>query len=63
MIRAGSFVSVNDLVRDIKAYLKQRNADPKPYVWQAAGAESSPRSNALAPHSTKPPLREFLGAN
>ena len=39
VIRAGSFVSVNDLVRDIKAYLKQRNADPKPYVWRAAGAE------------------------
>lgn len=39
VIRAGSFVSVDDLVRDIKAYLKQRNADPKPYVWRAAGAE------------------------
>ena len=39
VIRAGSFVSVNELVRDIKAYLKQRNADPKPYIWRAAGAE------------------------
>ena len=39
VIRAGSFVSVNELVRDIKAYLKQRNADPKPYIWRTAGAE------------------------
>ncbi len=39
VIRAGSFTSVNQLVRDIKAYLAQRNADPKPYVWRAAGAD------------------------
>jgi transposase len=39
VIRAGSFTSVNDLVRDIKAYLAERNADPKPYVWRAEGAE------------------------
>jgi transposase len=39
VIRAGSFASVNALVRDINAYLAQRNADPKPYVWRAAGAE------------------------
>lgn len=39
VIRAGSFASVNELVRDIKTYLTQRNADPKPYVWRAAGAE------------------------
>lgn len=39
VIRAGSFTSVNALVRDIKAYLAQRNADPKPYVWRAEGAE------------------------
>lgn len=35
VIRAGSFTSVNDLVRDIKAYLAQRNSAPKPYVWRA----------------------------
>ena len=35
VIRAGSFASVNELVRDIA----QRNADPKPYVWRAQGAE------------------------
>lgn len=39
VIRAGSFTSVNELVRDIKAYLFQRNADPKPYIWRAAGAD------------------------
>jgi len=38
VIRAGSFTSVNQLVRDINAYLTQRNADPKPYVWRADGA-------------------------
>ena len=38
VIRAGSFASVNQLVRDIKTYLAQRNADPKPYVWRAQGA-------------------------
>jgi transposase len=39
VIRAGSFSSVNDLVRDIKAYLAQRNASPKPYMWRAKGAD------------------------
>jgi hypothetical protein len=39
VIRAGSFSSVNDLVRDIKAYLAERNASPKPYVWRAKGAD------------------------
>src|SRR5246500_837956 len=38
VIRAGSFASVDELVRDINAYLAQRNADPKPYVWGAEGA-------------------------
>jgi hypothetical protein len=39
VIRAGSFASVNDLVRDINSYLAQRNADPKPYLWRATGAD------------------------
>jgi len=39
VIRAGSFTSVNELVRDIKAYLAERNANPKPDKWKAAGAE------------------------
>jgi transposase len=38
VIRTGSFTSVNDLIRDINAYLARRNADPKPYVWRAEGA-------------------------
>jgi transposase len=39
VIRAGSFASVNELIRDIETYLAQRNADPKPYIWRAEGAE------------------------
>jgi hypothetical protein len=39
VIRAGSFTSVNELVRDIKTYLAERKANPKPYRWKAAGAE------------------------
>jgi transposase len=38
VIRAGSFASVNQLIRDVKNYLTQRNADPKPYIWRAEGA-------------------------
>ncbi len=39
VIRAGSFASVNELVRDIKTYLVARNANPKQYVWKAEGAK------------------------
>jgi hypothetical protein len=39
VIRAGSFASVNDLVRDIETYLVERNANPKPYKWKANDAE------------------------
>ena len=39
VIRSGSFMSLNELVRDINAYLAQRNAAPKPYTWKAEGAE------------------------
>jgi transposase len=38
VIRAGSFTSVNELVRNIKTYLATRNANPRPYVWRAEGA-------------------------
>src|SRR5262249_30942450 len=38
LIRAGIFASDNELIRDIKTYLAQRNADPKPYVRRAEGA-------------------------
>jgi transposase len=37
VIRAGGFTSVPNLVRDIKAYLAQRNADPRTYKWKAQG--------------------------
>ena len=39
VIRAGSFASIGELVRDIDAYLSDRNAAPKPYTWKAEGAE------------------------
>jgi hypothetical protein len=39
VIRAVSFASVNELFRDIKTYLAQRNANPRPYVWRADSAE------------------------
>ena len=39
VIRAGSFTSVKELVRDIETYLAERNANPKPYKWKAEGAE------------------------
>ena len=38
VIRSGSFTSVSELVRDIEAYLTQRNAAPRPYMWKAEGA-------------------------
>jgi transposase len=38
VIRAGSFASVPELVRDIEAYLAERNQNPRPYVWKAQGA-------------------------
>lgn len=37
VIREGSFTSVRELVKDIEAYLAQRNLDPKPYRWRADG--------------------------
>lgn len=37
VIRAGSFASVRELVNDIRAYLKERNTNPKPYKWTAKG--------------------------
>lgn len=37
VVRTGSFVSIGELVRDIEAYLNDRNANPKPYKWQTKG--------------------------
>lgn len=39
VIRDGSFASVRELVKDIEAYLAERNANPKPYKWKAKGEE------------------------
>ena len=39
VVREGSFCSVRELVRDIEAYLAERNLNPKPYKWQAKGEE------------------------
>ena len=39
VIRSGSFASVGELVRDINAYLADRNANPKRYEWKAEGAD------------------------
>jgi transposase len=46
VIRAGSFASINELVRDIKAYLAKGNANPKPYKWKAEGAEILAKNEA-----------------
>ncbi len=37
VIREGSFTSVRELVKDIEAYLAERNLNPKPYRWRAEG--------------------------
>ena len=37
VIRAGSFASIRELICDIKGYLAERNANPKPYKWKAEG--------------------------
>ncbi len=60
VIRAGSFGSVNELVRDIKAYLAERNADPRPYVWRPRAPRSSPKSDAHAQRSTKRQSLELM---
>lgn len=39
VIRDGSFSSINELIRDIEAYIVERNLNPKPYVWKARGEE------------------------
>jgi transposase len=39
VIRTGSFASVGELVRDIEAYLTDRNANPRTYTWKAKGAD------------------------
>jgi hypothetical protein len=45
VIRVGSFASVNQLARDINAYLAQRNAAPKPTSGALRAPRPSPKSN------------------
>ena len=35
-IRRGTFTSVPDLIRAIRAYLRANNDDPRPFVWTAS---------------------------
>ena len=60
VIRAGSFASIGELVRDIEAYLSDRNATPKPYTWKAEGAGILKKTTAPAPHSIKSRQHELL---
>ena len=39
VVRAGSFRSVRQLVKQIELYLAERNKAPKPYRWHATGEE------------------------
>ena len=39
VVRAGSFRSVKQLIKEIELYLAERNKAPKPYRWHAAGEE------------------------
>jgi len=39
VIREGSFAHVQELIDDIELYLKQRDAEPRPYRWNAKGEE------------------------
>jgi len=52
VIRSGSFGSVNELVRDIKACLAERNTNPKPYIWRKKGRRN-PCQNQPSPQSTR----------
>jgi transposase len=61
VIRAGSFTSLNEPVRDIKAYLVRRNADPKPCIRRADGGDILAKSNVPATPSLQPKTSEFLG--
>ncbi len=55
VIRAGSFTSVRQLVKQIECYLAERNAAPKPYKWKAKGEDILAKIHraklAMAQHS------------
>lgn len=53
-IRDGSFGSVRELERSIKAYIQSRNADPKPYQWVASGKSILEKINRARKILNKP---------
>ena len=60
VIRAGSFASINQLVPDINTYLTQHNADPKPYIWCAEGANILTKIKRASATLDKAARREWL---
>ncbi len=46
MIRSGSFASIGELVRDVDAYLSDRNAAPMLYTWRPKAPQSLRKSTA-----------------
>src|SRR5271167_2069509 len=57
VIRAGSFASVNHLVRDINSYLAQPNADPKPHPVAGKGRRHPGQDQPRPRHSRQCPSR------
>jgi len=53
-IRDGSFGSVKELEKSIKAYIAGRNADPKPYRWVAKGKDILEKINRARKKLNKP---------
>ena len=53
-IRDGSFGSVKELQKSIKAYIAGRNANPKPYRWVAKGKEILEKINRARKKLNKP---------
>lgn len=63
VIGTGSFASVDELVRDIEAYLAQRNANPRPYKWKAEGGAILDELSAPARLSkTRKPHERLFGS-
>jgi hypothetical protein len=60
MIRSARFASIGELVRDVDAYLSNRNAAPKPYTWRPKAPQSLRNSTAPAPPSIKSRQHELL---
>jgi len=61
VIRSGSFASIGELVRDIEAYLSDRNAAQSPTLGKPKAPQSS-KINRAAPPSIKSRQHELLQA-